>query len=316
MDQIKRMIKEYYGMKVSDVLPVQGGWAALAFKVQHGHQSYFLKMYDKKRASTPTWTAHIEDYVPITDWLNQNSTLKGKIAVPLLTKNGEYKCEDEHGIYLLYDYIKGKTIGERDLTMNEVHLFSKIVSELHSFGEDIPFETDAIKEDFEVPFLQSLRNIVQNGWYYLPSDVMELIRPHLSSLKETMSMIEELSDKFKRSYWSMALCHTDLHHWNLMKSGNQLMLIDWEGLKLAPVEADLMGLVDQTYWNEFFKIYRKNHQNFSINYDAMTFYIGKRRLEDIWEFIEQILYDDQNKQERINTINHLQAELMKMHQNL
>jgi thiamine kinase-like enzyme len=40
---------------------------------------------------------------------------------------------------------------------------------------------------------------------------------------------------------AMQLCHTDAHGWNLMQNQN-LMLIDWEGLKLAPVEADLRAL--------------------------------------------------------------------------
>lgn len=36
----------------------------------------------------------------------------------------------------------------------------------------------------------------------------------------------------------MVLCHTDAHGWNLIQS-NKLVLVDWEGLRLAPPEADL-----------------------------------------------------------------------------
>lgn len=70
-----------------------------------------------------------------------------------------------------------------------------------------------------------------------------------------------------------------------------------------------MFLDDKPYFNEFLRIYRKTHQNFSINPEAMTFYKGKRRLEDIWEFMEQLLYDKQGEQERVITMNYLQEEL-------
>lgn len=309
MDQFKSILKDYYDIDITYVLPQQGGWASLAYKVLNKNQSYFLKVYEKSRASTPKLTALIDQYVPILVWLMNNSNLNRKIPIPLITSNGEYKCEDEYGIYLLYDYIEGETIGNRDLTGNQVYQLSKIIAELHSYGNDIPNGSDVIKEDFEVPFLQMLRQILQNGGDDLPSDVWRLIYPSMSQLNDLIRTVEELSQNLKNGDLRMALCHTDLHNWNLMQSGNQLMLIDWEGLKLAPIEADLMFLVDKPYFNEFLSIYQKTHQGFSINPDAMTFYQGKRRLEDIWEFIEQLLFEEQDEQDRDITMNYLREEL-------
>ncbi|WP_080848987.1 aminoglycoside phosphotransferase family protein [Cytobacillus gottheilii] len=309
MNQVKSILKDFYDIETNDVLPQQGGWASLAYKVFNKNQSYFLKVYEKSRAFTPKLTALIDQYVPILVWLINNSNLNGKITVPLITSSGEYKCEDEYGVYLLYEYIEGETIGDQDLTDDQVRQLSKMITELHSFGKDIPVETAAIKEDFEVPFLQMLRQLLQKGRNDFPSDVWELIHSSIPQLNNLIHTVEEHSLYLKNANLRMALCHTDLHYWNLMQSGNQLMLIDWEGLKLAPVEADLMFLVDKPYFNEFIKIYQETHQNFSINTEAMTFYKGKRRLEDIWEFMEQLLYDNQGEQERIVTMNYLQEEL-------
>ncbi|GAY78238.1 aminoglycoside phosphotransferase family protein [Niallia sp. Sow4_A1] len=309
MDQVKSILKDYYNIDITDVLSQQGGWASLAYKVSNKNKSYFLKVYEKSRSSTPKLTALIDQYVPIMVWLKNSSDLQGKIPVPLITSSGEYKCEDEYGVYLLYDFIEGETIGDQDLTGNQVDQLSKILTELHSYGDDIPIRTDAIKEDFEVPFLQMLRQILQKGRNDFPSDVWELIHSYIPQLNKLIYTVEEYSQNLKNPILKMALCHTDLHNWNLMQSGNQLLLIDWEGLKLAPVEADLMFLVDKPYFDEFLSIYRKTHPNFSINRDAMTFYQGKRRLEDIWEFIEQLLFDEQNDEERLVTMNYLREEL-------
>lgn len=309
MNQVKSILKDFYDIDNSGVLPQQGGWASLAYKVFNKNQSYFLKVYEKGRASTPKLTALIDQYVPILVWLINNSNLNGKITVPLITSSGEYKCEDENAIYLLYEYIEGETIGDQDLTDGQVRQLSKMITELHSFGKDIPVETAAIIEDFEVPFLQMLRKILQKGRNDFPSDVWELVHSYIPQLNDLIYTVEENSQKLKNSNLRMVLCHTDLHNWNLMQSGNQLMLIDWEGLKLAPVEADLMFLVDKPYFNEFLSIYQKTHQNFSINPDAMAFYQGRRLLEDIWEFIEQLLFDEQDEQERDITMNYLREEL-------
>lgn len=66
-----------------------------------------------------------------------------------------------------------------------------------------------------------------------------------------------------------------------MQSENQLILIDWEGLRLAPIEVDLMFLVDEPYYDEFLNTYQKTHENFAINPDALQFYQVRRKLEDI-----------------------------------
>jgi len=163
MDNIKKLLSDYYHVDCTSMLSQQGGWASLAYKVSSNQRSYFLKVYEKRRASTAKLTALIDKYVPIMIWLMHNSTVKGKIPVPLLTRDGEYKCEDEHGIYMLYDYIEGYTIGDQDLTEDQVHQLSEIIAELHLYGEDIPFDTDAMKENFDVPFSQSLRNIWTQG---------------------------------------------------------------------------------------------------------------------------------------------------------
>ncbi|MBP1996101.1 phosphotransferase family protein [Paenibacillus eucommiae] len=309
MDKIKTILKDHYDIDIIEVSPQQGGWAALAFKVSNNENTYFLKMYEKSRASTPKWTALIDKYVPIIVWLMHNSGLKDKIPVPFLTKNGGYKCEDDDGIYLLYAYIEGETIGDKDLSAEQVSQLSDIITELHLYGEEIPVDTGAVKEDFCVPFLQQLRDTLDKEYTNIPNDIRVVIDPHIAQMNGMMDTVEKLSGYLKNTHLRMALCHTDIHNWNLMQSGQQLILIDWEGLRLAPVEADMMFLVDKPYYDEFLSIYQQQHNNFVINPDALQFYQIRRRLEDIWEFIEQLLFDKQDAQERNGSLGSLAKEL-------
>ncbi|KPV57512.1 kinase [Paenibacillus sp. A3] len=309
MDKIPIILKEHYDLELTSILPQRGGWAALAFKVCSGKDVFFLKVYEKNRASTPKWTALIDKYVPITVWLMQHSGLKGKLPVPVPTNTGAYKCEDDEGIYLLYEYIEGETIGEKALTEGQVGELSNMIAELHLYGEETPVETKALKEDFTVPFLPQMRNMLGRKVQELPPDVRELITPHLKQMNGLIDTVEKLSADLRSRNLRMALCHTDLHPWNLMQAGRQLMLIDWEGLKLAPVEADLMFLVDEPYYDDFANIYRQVHNDFAINPEVLQFYRYRRKLEDISEFMEQLLFDRQEAQERTATLNHLSKEL-------
>ncbi|WP_411553492.1 aminoglycoside phosphotransferase family protein [Paenibacillus lautus] len=309
MEQLEGILKEYYGLDRTRVVPQKGGWAALAYQVQTDGHGYFLKVYEKSRASTPKWTARIDDYVPILLWLGQHSLLKGKIPVPILTKDGLYQCEDDEGIYLLYEYIMGDTIADLDLTSVQVRQLAEIITELHQYGDGIPFKTNAIRENFEVPFLQQLGHTLDA---VMPNDVREAVQPFREKLNDLMNEVYELSVTLAHSNVHMALCHTDVHHWNLMSAGHELVLIDWEGLSVAPVEADMMFFVQTPYWDEFMRIYKNTHREYEINSDALRFYQGRRKLEDVWEFIEQLLYDTQDEGERIAVLSHLKSELEKI----
>ncbi len=46
-----------------------------------------------------------------------------------------------------------------------------------------------------------------------------------------------------------------------------------------------------------------------MNEEALAFYQTRRRLEDIWEFVEQLLFDTQSEQDREDSVNHLIREL-------
>lgn len=316
MNKFITILSMHYGLEQVEVFRQKGGWAALAYKVTEAksRRSYFLKVYEKDRASTPKWTARIDQYVPVTSWLERSTGLQGKIPVPIMTTHGHYRCEDDYGIYLLYDYIDGETIGDKPLTQEQIGQLSAIVAELHSLGKQIPVHPGNIVENFELPFALSLKDILTTKGTGLPGDLKDLLAPYREALNRMIFNADEISALLKQSSLPLALCHTDIHPWNLMQpqSCPQLMLIDWEGLKLAPVEADLMFVVDQPYFNEFMQIYRQFHPDFTLNSRTLLFYQIRRKLEDVWEFIEQLLFDRQSPSERTSTLQSLGKELLEI----
>lgn len=310
MEKIINMLKAEYGINCLSVMPQKGGWSASAYKISDGVKDYFLKAYEISRASTPKLTSMIDIYIPITIWLNQNTKLSHKISVPVVTKDGSYKCQDAYAIYLLYEYIDGETIGDNELSDDQVVQLADMIGELHSFSsEQIPCDSLRIREDFCLPFLLPLREHIIQNFDNIASDLKEVLEGRVASVEKLMQRAEKLSRFLIKNRPKMVFCHTDLHNWNLMQSRDILILIDWEGLKVAPPEADFMFLKEKSYYKYFLDIYKKKHPDFQVNSDAMEFYLVRRMLEDIWEFTEQLLFDSQNEESRSQTLKYLKTIL-------
>jgi thiamine kinase-like enzyme len=240
MDIIKSctaILKKEYGIDEAVIEPQQGGWAALAFKVSSASNKYFLKVYEKNRSSTEKWTKTIDFYIPIVKWLIDNTEMKGRLVSPVYTIKGEYMCEDKENIYLLFDYIEGTTIGEKALIDTQVEELAFIIGKLHSIIDNVPLSKEPFYEDYELHFCKELLEFIEKDIMAASSDIKNILYPYIANTKDFIIKTYKLAEKLKREDLKNVLCHTDIHHWNMMQ-GRNLILIDWEGLKLAPPEHD------------------------------------------------------------------------------
>lgn len=300
------VLSEAYNLKDCIITEQQGGWTSLAYRVENSSGVYFLKVYDKKRKSTSKWTALIDSYIPIVIWLNDNF-LKKRIIELLPTSDNSYKYENEIIICLLFKYIDGETIGDNPLNDQQIEELADIISELHSHGDDVPFSKEAITENYKLPFNNELL-------YFLDAEnenreVKDIISPFSEKIRELIERTENIKDLVKQNQIPFVLCHSDIHNWNLMQTKENLVLIDWEGLKYAPAESDLYALVNEPYFDNFLSIYRKKHANYIPDEDILLFYKYRRKLEDIWEFVELLqtrqIKDDLKKENLFGLKNEL-----------
>ena len=290
-DQLERVLLSEYGIQVQSIRQVQAGWSASAWKVHSISGDFFLKVYDKDKPSTKSWIARIDKYMPVTLWLYENTLLRENMVAPLLTKTGCYKREEDACLYMVFPYIHGQTMGNARLDSVQIRDIAQTVALLHTFGGEVPVPTDPIRETFDVSFCDQL-----NDWLNRSQDpaFLKTVSPYADILARSITSLKDTASLLGKSEMRHVLCHTDIHGWNLMQS-NRMILIDWEGLKLAPVEADLFSFTDTFFfgyaWEEFLSAYGSVHKDFKINPDAMRFYRWRRRLEDIHAFASSMLFD-------------------------
>ncbi len=309
IDYIGKALFNQYNLTVYSAKEVLGGWSASAFIVQTDKGEYFAKVYDKHRPSVQLWIDRMALYMPIVMWLSGNTPLKDKMVAPILTKSADYKAENADFVLIVFPLIKGITLCETQLTSAQITQLADTLALLHSYGAEIPIPTEPLVELFSLPFLSSLDAAVHAD--NIPLGLRKALQTNLHKINKAVDALQLLSEHMRLNPPRQVLCHTDVHGWNLMWS-NRLILIDWEGLRLAPVESDLFSFSDGFFFDyaeeELFAAYKKARPEYTANEMAMHFYRLRRRLEDIAEFAHSIVNDNLTPIEIEESLSCLQKE--------
>jgi spectinomycin phosphotransferase len=303
VNNIKHILKAQFDVECTDLAEIHGGLSAMNYKIKTDDKNFFLKVYDKKKAQASLWIVNIDYYMPILIWLNENTELQGRIVRPIKSNSGNYRFDDDEHVFLLFDYIEGATIG-KTMTQTQVLEAADIMACLHRYGNEIPVNMDKMKENFAIPFCFSLDHFIAEDYSTSSADVRAILQPWLEKLISTNLELKSLSEKVMQKNIRMVLCHADAHGYNLMQS-KHLVLVDWEGIKLAPAEADLIMFTKKEYWDIFIEHYKKLRPQFVLDNDLLSFYILRRKIEDIWAFTESILFDHQSDEQRIQYLGFL-----------
>jgi len=286
---INQILSRQFNLHHVRATRVQPGWSALAYRIQSGDAFYFLKVYDKTRVTSQVWIQGINRYMPTVVWLGKHTSLRDRIPHVIPAADGDYKYEDAKWVYILFDWIEGETPCDKPLTRLQMAALAQIVAELHGFNRQIPTAASVISETYDIPFFDSLMTRARGADKNIPNEYLQIIIERLHYVSEVSRMMPSLN-------LPLVLCHNDIHGWNVITQGDKLTLLDWEGLRFAPREADLFMFKYERYWgqrwDEFYHVYTRQHPGLDINETAMRFFQLRRRLDDVNEFINSITLDN------------------------
>lgn len=306
MQHFQDALQRLYGIMSRQIEEQQGGWSARALRVDSEQGLFFLKAYPKQLSSTAQWTAAAFVYLPLLARLGENTKLRAHLPQLYPALDGAWSCEDEAYIYQLFRYIEGYTVGEGDLDDAQATTLATIVAAVHGYGEqDIPGESGILREEYALPFSRKLLSFLGEDMPGAGAALRDLLLPYAEPLQRACAMNLAQAEALKGQAHHRRLCHMDLHHWNLMQ-GEELVLIDWEGVKLAPCEADLFMIMERSYWPAFWRQYRQERPDVQLNEELLFFYRLRRQLEDIWDYIARLIYDDPEVDEVKTSFYHME----------
>ena len=304
------LLRCLYGIKASELVEVRGGWSARAFLVKaagdgEGGARFFLKAYDNTRSSVIPWIARIDNYIHVLAWLSQTPTLSGRVASPVAADGGGYKARLGDEVLLVFDYVEGITPGYGQLSGAQKCELAGILAILHGFGVELPVDTRGLKEDISLWFCQALRAYLEGE----PGDEPGLyMRRHKATLLTIIDKTTRLRGKARAGAVALSPCHTDAHGGNVIQ-GERLVLVDWEGLCLAPAEADLFMFAGDDDWPAVLDAYRAARSGYALNRDLLMFYRCRRIVEDIWFDILCLRGDDPDEAQRRQVYSYIEGNM-------
>ncbi|MDW7656901.1 MAG: aminoglycoside phosphotransferase family protein [Bacillota bacterium] len=293
IDAIHNLLTIRYGITPKTICEVQGGWSAKAYRINTGDHSYFLKAYDKSLPSIRPWIKRIDNYMPVLGWLSGTPELGKNVIHPITTIDSRYKAETAEFVYVLFDYIVGETPGEKGLTDKQTTELAGIIARLHNL-KNIACDNPGLAEDLSIPFCEKIKLFLEKE--PTNNDLSRLIFPHTDILREAIMVTSHLRDTVRIDATPLVLCHADAHPFNVIQS-DRLVLVDFEDLKWAPAEIDLIIYALSPNWEVFWNAYSAVRPDFQINSSLMKFYLIRRRLDDIWSDIARISYEKPNEEE-------------------
>lgn len=303
------LLEQEYGVSILSVKEVQGGWSARAFLLETDAGRRFLKLYDRHRPTAASWIARIDNYAPAMAALWENPHLRGRMPELLPTKAGNCKVQDADFVYLLFDYIDGPTLRDEPLDAAQTERLGEIVGALHSLVPPCPFPTGGMAEDISLPFGQKLLDAL-GRFDSMPATLQLLLCRYREQLEWSVRELLRLLADVRVPCERLGLCHTDIHGGNIMLDGDgNLVLLDWEGLCIAPAEADFFDLSAEPLFGAFLKGYSRFVPGYAPDPDLIRFYRLRRRLEDIWEFVAQLLYDNPDGETEWDALYYMERDL-------
>ena len=302
-----------YGI-VPSVTPrvLRGGYVAYVHRIDATDgNAYFAKTYDDARPITAMILPTLNDLSCATRWLITQPGVHGRIVAPLLTHEGNILVRDGPFTTVLFPFVDGVTPREQPLTAVQLgHLVDTIAAVHHINTQHVAVER-VPRERFRPTWLEDIEPALTRICQ-VSHPLHTLLAGRVASIRFTFCVFRRLAAELAVQVHPLVVCHTDIHGYNVVIRDDIPLLIDWEGMTIAPPEHDLMFWINDDAWSQVWQRYRQAHPAAVIDPFRLRFYQLRRLFEDIIQDIQRVENeqpDAASMAELIESIGSISAEL-------
>lgn len=173
----------------------------------------------------------------------------------------------------------------------------RLTARLHNATSGIKIQVPYV-EQFAIPFESVLRKSLADldaGLHGIrpgQRTLRDLVLPRRETILNMLVHLHKLGVTARQLNPPLVLVHTDMHGGNLIRTpSGELVVVDWEGLMLAPAEFDLFMFMNDGFdamLEEYFRLARSPR----LFPELFAFKFYHRNLEDIAYFLVSILYEN------------------------
>ncbi len=295
-------LRDCYGYPVQSLTFIPEGLVSIHYTAScEGGKKYFLSLFHDSRAARAS-LEHIDFTLALTQYLYENKLFQS-LAVPQKALTGELKVDFQGMALVVFEYICGSPAVQTPPPSSDFAVrLGQLVARLHRCTSQVDLCFPSV-EDYELPFEHTLLAGLSDLDRISSRDrigqriLRDLLHPQQETIMDFISRLRDLSFLAKMRRMPMVLCHTDITPGNLIQSPQGgLYLVDWDGVMLAPAEADLSLLTGNDF-PVILEEYSRELCHPPLSADLFAFYMYRRNLADLTDWIFTILHENTGEEQ-------------------
>ena len=283
--QIIATLYRSYGLSINSLSFVPLGEASWCYRaIDTDENIWFIKILRHK--------LHVSS-VAIPEFLYDELGYRF-VSPPIHNKQGLlWDSVEEHDL-MTYLYLQGKTVMD-DVLFERWQEVGHIFALLHQTRLPANVKKMLLVENFIPTWRQEAKSVVEyaatSGLIGTSYELAHFVQSKEQEIHAILARTEELGSFLRKEEPECVLCHADPNKANIfITDNNELVLIDWDGVMLAPRERDLMfftGKEQEPFMNGYDKT-----QQFIISTLAIAYYKYEWVVQEIGDYGTQIFFSD------------------------
>ncbi|MGY4884347.1 MAG: phosphotransferase [Nanobdellota archaeon] len=290
-NEIERFLNSKYGIKSNKIKFLSSAEDGDYYKVSSKDNAYFLKIY----LTGKIFSKSKKELSSINEFLYNLREKYGfnHAHAPVRNKDKKTISSFKGRPFILLEFIPGEN--PKELTIKDYEKLGKIISKLHNLPKahfknikSDRFNFSLEKKIFNILNILEKSNFKQRT---SASRLKDLFVGNKKFIAELFTFLKKESLYIKGKKKDYVICHGDLHKGNILKSNKGIFIIDWEHLKLALPEQDLMWFREKDgIKKQFYGPYLDGlNKKYVFDKRAMKFYTLKKGMEEFVFFSTSIL---------------------------
>jgi spectinomycin phosphotransferase len=231
-----------------------------------------------------------------------------RVIAPLVTQSQQLWASLDDFTLFVFPFIDGLDAYNIDLSDQHWIEIGETLKAMHSteipsdLAEHILHETYSDEWRTKVKKYQVL---IQEKTFDDPiaSELADFLKGQQNIIGELVGRAESCVTALQTQSNSFVLCHADLHAGNVFITHDNLYIVDWDTMILAPKERDLMYAGGGQFMNKRSPkqeetLFYQGYGQTQIDPIALAYYRYERIVQDIAEYCEHVLLNDNNSEDR------------------
>ncbi|MDD2362505.1 MAG: aminoglycoside phosphotransferase family protein, partial [Oscillospiraceae bacterium] len=248
-------IREEYGIESTAISPTKRGYYGETWKMDAADRSYFLKL-DYSDAHRLIY----ERSFSVMEHLRNHGI--DFISRIVKTSDGRLSIQYEGAVLGVFDWIDGENVQNKRSKIPEYHMLAKIYT-VPGEGLSIP------REDFS----ESSAELFFKQWNELDDEnICSLFEENRDKLEHRAARLKHFSTLCRGDTTGLVITHGDAGG-NIIASGDEFYIVDWDDPTLAPPERDAWFCIHWCWAMDAFNSeLRKNGMDYTLRPERLAYY--------------------------------------------